>query len=77
MAIHYSSKGARNLKFRFYRKYDNFYCYQLLDKDDNLLFKKCFRTKEEFVTEHPGVEIDYSKPLYNELYPEEVQDGKC
>ena len=77
MAIHYSSKGARNLKFRFYRKYDNLYCYQLLDKDDNLLFKECFRTKEEFATEHPGVEIDYSKPLYNELYPEEVQDGKC
>lgn len=77
MAIHYSSKGARNLKFRFYRKYDNFYCYQLLDKDDNLLFKECFRTKEEFAAEHLGVEIDYSKPLYNELYPEEVQDGKC
>lgn len=77
MAVHYSSKGARNLIFKFYRKYDNFYCYQLFDMEGNPLFKECFRTKEEFAAEHPGVEIDYSKPLYYELHSEEVPDGKC
>ena len=75
MAVHYSSKGARNLQFKFYRKYENFYCYQLLDMSGNFLFKECFRTKEEFAAQHPDVEIDYSKPLYNELYPEEVLNG--
>lgn len=77
MAVHYSSRGARNIIFKFYRKYDNFYCYQLFDMSGNPLFKECFRTKEEFAAEHPGVEIDYSKPLYYELHPEEVSDGKC
>lgn len=74
MAVHYSSRGARGITFKFYRKYDNFYCYQLYDSDNKPLFKECYRTKEEFQADHPDAEIDYSKPLYEE---EVTTNGKC